>query len=86
MKTTKLKEIIKIVIFIKDIRKTDLADKLSFSYTALNNFLVRHSKMNFDHIEEIFKALGFDFSMALVLSEKNLSRKELIESILKIMR
>ena len=86
MKTTKLKEIIKIVIFIKDIRKTDLADKLSFSYTALNNFLVRHSKMNFDHIEEIFKVLDFDFPMALVLSEKNLSRKELIESILKIMR
>ena len=86
MKTIKLKEIIKIVIFIKDTRKTDLSDKLSFSYTALNNFLVRHSKMSFDHIEEIFKALDFEFPMALVLSEKNLSRKELIESILKIMR
>ena len=85
MKTSKIKEIANILIFIKDIKKTELAEKLSFSYTALNNFLVRNSKMLFNHIEELFNALDFPLSMAMILSEKNYNRKELIEQILKVM-
>lgn len=86
MRIAKIKEIIKIIIFIKDIKKTELSKQLSFSYTALNNFLTRNTQMTFEHIEEIFKILDFEFPMALVLSEKNLSRKELMEQILKLMR
>ena len=84
MKIQKVKEIIEIILFIKDIKKTELAEKCSFSYTALNNFLVRHAKMRFDYIDEIFNVLDFPLSMALILSEKELSRKELIEQVLKI--
>lgn len=85
MKTSKIKEIANILIFIKDIKKTELAEKLSFSYTALNNFLVRNSKMLFNHIEELFNALDFPLSIAMILSEKNYDRKELIEQVLKVM-
>lgn len=85
MKTSKIKEIANILIFIKEIKKTELADKCSFSYTSLNNFLVRNSKMLFNHIEELFNVLDFPLSMAMILSEKNYNRKELIEQILKLM-
>ena len=86
MKTDKIKEIANILVFIKGIKKTELAEKCSFSYTALNNFLARHSKMSFENLEELYNALDFSLSMALILSEKNYSdRKELIEQILKVM-
>lgn len=85
MKVYKIKEIINIVLFIKDVKMTELAGKCSFSYTALRNFLIYHTKMSFEHIEEIFKALDFPLSMALVISEKEYSRKELIEQIIKLM-
>ena len=84
MNREKLKEIIKILIFIQDIDKKELASRVSFSYPALNDFLVRHSKMTLEHIDEIFKALDFNFAMAIILSEKNLSRKELIRQILDL--
>ena len=86
MKTSKIKEIANILIFIKDIKKMELAEKLSFSYTALNNFLVRNSKMLFNHIEEIFNALDFPLSEALLLSEQeHKDKKELILDILVTM-
>lgn len=84
MNREKLKDIIKILMFIQDIDKKELSSKVGFSYSALNDFLVRHSKMTLEHIDEIFKALDFNFAMAIILSEKNLSRKELIRQILDL--
>lgn len=86
MKTKKIKEIIRIVMFIKEIKGTEVAEKCSFSYTALCNYITKKStSMTFEHIVEIMNAIEFPLAIALILSEKEYSRKELIEQILKVM-
>lgn len=85
MKTSKIKEIANILIFIKGITRKTISEKLSYSYISLCKFLGTHSKMTFEHIEELFNALDFPLSMAMILSEKNYDRKELIEQVLKVM-
>jgi len=82
MKTSKIKEIANIIIFIKDLKKTEIAERCSFSYTTLTGFLTRHSKMLFENMEELFDVLDFPFLVALKLAEKHYNRKELIEKVL----
>lgn len=40
----KLKEIIKIILFIKNIDMITLSNNISVSYTALRNYLIYNSK------------------------------------------
>lgn len=69
-------------MFIKDVSKKDIEAKTGISYTAICNYLVRHSGMTIVNLEKVFKALDFPLVEALKLTEKDLTRVELIKSIL----
>lgn len=77
-----LKLIIKTILFILNVNKKELSKKCSFSYTALNNFLVRHSKMKMENIKQVFEALNFDFGTALEIATSEKERIEIIKSVL----
>lgn len=68
----KLREIIKVILFIRDISKRKIASKAGLSYPTVHNYLSRNSEMRIENLEKIFEALGFSFMEALNLAEQNL--------------
>ena len=79
----KLVEIVKILLFIKNLTMTNIKKKINISYTALRNFLVYKSKMKIENLESLFSVLDFPLITALKLAEQNLTRIELIKKILE---
>lgn len=77
-----LKLIIKTILFVLNIKKTDLCKKCSFSYTALNNYLVRHSQLKMENIKQVFDALDFDFTAAIMIASSDKTRLEIINNVL----
>lgn len=79
----KLVEIVKVLLFIKNLTMTDIEKKINISYTALRNFLIFKSKMKIENLESLFSALDFPLITALKLAEQDLTRVELIKKILE---
>lgn len=83
----KLKEVIKILMFIRGMTAKDIVDKCSFSYTALMNYLNYHSSMKIDNLQQIFQALNFDMIKAMSIVENvkdfNFSRLSIIKELIE---
>ena len=82
-----LKEIIKILMFLKDMDMKEIKEKCTFSYTALRNFLIYHTTMKIDNLHQIFKALDFDMIKAMSIADniKDL-KSERIQVIKELMQ
>lgn len=77
-----LKLIIKTILFTLDIKQTELCEKCSFSYQALRQYLGTHHGMKMENIKQIFDALDFDFTAAIIIASSNKTRLEIINNVL----
>lgn len=77
-----LKLIIKTILFILDMKHTDVCKDCSFSYQALKNYLTKNSNMRMENIKQIFDVLNFDFGTAIIIASSKKSRIEIIKSVL----
>lgn len=78
-----IKEIIKIILYLKGIDMLTVSKNISVSYTSLRKYLIYNSKMTVLHVIEIFDYLQVPYTKAVIWANSNMSRLDLIESILK---
>lgn len=79
----KLKEIIKIILFIKDIDMMTLSKNITVSYTALRNYLTYNSQMSISNVIEIFEYLKVPYTKAVLLASSDLDRASLIAGVIE---
>ena len=81
MRMSKLREIAKCLIFIKNVKKKDLAKHIGISVVSVSNFL-NGKKMKLEHLEKLFDFFNIKLGDALLFTEKNyIDRQHLIEAI-----
>lgn len=83
MRMSKLREIAKCLIFIKNAQKKDLAKHIGISAISVSNFL-NGKKMKLDHLDKLFDFFNITLGEALLFAEKDyIDRQDLIKSILE---
>ena len=83
MRMNKLREIAKCLIFIKNVKKKDLAKHIGISIVSVSNF-VNGKKMQLDHLEKLFDFFNIRLGEALLLTEKDfIDRQDLIKAIME---
>ena len=83
MRTNKLREIAKCLIFIKNVQKKDLAKHIGISVISVSNFF-KGTKMRLDHLEKLFDFFNVKLGEVLLFAEKDyIDRQDLIKAILE---
>ncbi len=83
MRMSKLREIAKCLIFIKNVQKKDLAEHIGISITSVSNFF-NGTKMRLDYLDKLFDFFNITLGQALLFADKDYEdRQDLIKSILE---
>lgn len=72
-------------MFLKDVNRSDISKKCTFSYVALTNYLTRHSSMKICNIQQVFYVLDFDFLKGLNIAQNidtNMSRVDIAQILI----